>query len=121
MAPFEETEDICVLLDGSNGTLLSADVPFPNTLVGKIQYRATLGTTSGAFPFTYPSLEMGGNYYEFGVPYRAGFGSAILAVLMFAFIATMVWGGLGYTLKAMFDDERDVLALPPDMKDREGG
>jgi len=120
MAPFEETEDICVLLDGSNGTLLSADVPFPNTLVGKIQYRATLGTTSGAFPFTYPSLEMGGNYYEFGVPYRAGFGSAILAVLMFAFIATMVWGGLGYTLRAMFDDERDVLALPPDMKDREG-
>jgi hypothetical protein len=63
---------------------------------------------------------MGGNYYEFGVPYRAGFGSAILAVLMFAFIATMVWGGLGFTLKAMFDDERDVLALPPDMKDREG-
>jgi hypothetical protein len=39
---------------------------------------------------------------------------------MFAFIATMVWGGLGFTLKAMFDDERDVLALPPDMKDREG-
>ena len=33
---------------------------------------------------------------------------------MFAFIATMVWGGLGFTLKAMFDDEGEVIGLPDD-------
>jgi hypothetical protein len=37
---------------------------------------------------------------------------------MFALIATMVWGGLGYTLKEMFNDDRDVLALPKEMRTR---
>jgi len=31
----------------------------------------------------------------------------------------MVWGGLGYTLKEMFNDERDVLGLPPEMRNLE--
>ena len=39
--------------------------------------------------------------------------------MMFALIATMVWGGLGYTLRAMFDDERGVLGLPPDYESEE--
>ena len=72
-----------------------------------------LGTTNGAFTFTYPDSDTA-NYYELSIPYRAPFGSGILALLMFAFIATMVWGGLGFTLRAMFDDEGGVIGLPDD-------
>ena len=85
----------------------------PDTAVGKIQYKAKLGTTNGAFPFTYPASDTA-NYYELSIPYRAPFGSGIMALLMFAFIATMVWGGLGFTLRAMFDEEGGVIGLPDD-------
>ena len=91
-------------IDGSNGSRIVAHVPLPDTSVGKIQYKAKLGTTNGAFPFTYPAAKPA-NYYELSIPYRAPFGSGIMALLMFAFIATMVWGGLGFTLRAMFDEE----------------
>ena len=123
MSAFVELFEQCVLLDGTNGTLLESHIPLPDTSVGKIQYKAMLGTTNGAFPFTYPTTEEGGNYYELSIPYRAPFGSGILALLMFAFIATMVWGGLGFTLRAMFDDEGGVLGLPEDQShlvDEEG-
>ena len=113
---FVESATTCVLLDGSNGTIVEAGIPVPDTSVGKIHYKAMLGTTNGAFPFSYPTLEEGGNYYEMSIPYRAGFGSSILALIMFAFIATMVWGGLGYTLKEMFNDDRDALGLPAEMR-----
>jgi len=112
---FVESAATCVLLDGSNGTIVEAGIPVPDTSVGKIHYKAMLGTTNGAFPFSYPTLEEGGNYYEMSIPYRAGFGSTILSLMMFAFIATMVWGGLGYTLKEMFNDDRDALGLPAEM------
>jgi len=114
MSAFADTDDSCVLLDGANGTMLMGHIPLPDTSVGKIQYKAMLGTTNGAFPFTYPGVEEGGNYYELGIPYRASFGSSVLAVLMFLVIASFVWGGLGYTLRAMFDDERGVIGLPED-------
>lgn len=113
---FAETEMSCILLDGSNGTIVEAGIPVPDTSVGKIHYKAMLGTTNGAFPFSYPTLEEGGNYYEMSIPYRASFGSTILSLIMFAFIATMVWGGLGYTLKEMFNDDRDALGLPAEMR-----
>ena len=119
MSAFDDTMGLsCVLLDGSNGTLLQAKVPVPDSSVGKIHYKAMLGTTNGAFPFSYPTLSDGPNYYELSIPYRASFGSTVLALLMFALIATMVWGGLGYTLKEMFNDDRDVLALPKEMRTR---
>ena len=70
-----------------------------------------LGTTNGAFPFTYPTLEKG-NYYELAIPYRASFGSSVLSVMMFIVIASFVWGGLGLTLRAMFDEEGGVIGLP---------
>ena len=89
----------------------------PDTSVGKIQYKAMLGTTNGAFPFIYPGVGEGGNYYEFTIPYRAGFGSAVLSILMFLVIASFVWGGLGYTLRAMFSEEERVLGLPRDHAD----
>ena len=117
MSAFNETGELCDLLDGSNGTLLEADIPLPDTSVGKIQYKAMLGTTNGAFPFIYPGVGEGGNYYEFTIPYRAGFGSAVLSILMFLVIASFVWGGLGYTLRAMFSEEERVLGLPRDHAD----
>ena len=114
MSPFMELNEQCLLLDGSNGTMLESHIPLPDTSVGKIQYKAMLGTTNGAFPFTYPTVEEGGNYYELAIPYRASFGSSLLAVMMFLVIARFVWGGLGLTLRAMFDDERGVIGLPED-------
>ncbi len=113
MSEFIEKDESCILLDGSNGTRIVSHIPLPDTAVGKIQYKAMLGTTNGAFPFTYPDSDTA-NYYELSIPYRAPFGSGILALLMFAFIATMVWGGLGFTLRAMFDDEGGVIGLPDD-------
>ncbi|DAC35365.1 MAG TPA: hypothetical protein D7H79_02575 [Candidatus Poseidoniales archaeon] len=113
MSAFDETGESCVLLDGTNGTRIVSHVPIPDTSVGKIHYKAMLGTINGAFPFTYPNSDTA-NYYELSLPYRAPFGSGVFALLMFTFIATMVWGGLGYTLRAMFDDERGVIGLPPE-------
>ena len=109
---FSETSEQCTLLDGSNGTHLVGLVPLPDTSVGKIQYKAMLGTTNGAFPFSYPTVEEGGNYYELSIPYRAGFGDAILSILMFMVIATFVWGGLGFTLREMFSEEERILGMP---------
>ncbi len=111
---FNETFEECPLLDGSNGTRLVSHVPLPDTSVGKIQYKAMLGTTNGAFPFTYPTVEDGGNYYELSIPYRAGFGDAILSILMFLVIASFVWGGLGFTLREMFSGEDRVIGMPDD-------
>ena len=85
--PPEGQDTQCVLLDGSNGTVLHSQIPLPDTSVGKIQYKAMLGTTNGAFPFTYPTLE-GGNYYELAIPYRASFGSSVLSLMMFVVIAS---------------------------------
>ena len=112
-APFTASGADCQLKDGTNGTVLTSTVPIPDTSVGKLQYRAQLGTTNGAFPFTYPTIEDGGNYYELTMPYRAGFGSAIMSVLMFAFIAGVVWGGLAFLLRTMLDEDAPVLSLPP--------
>ena len=111
---FNETFQDCPLLDGSNGTRLVSNVPLPDTSVGKIQYKAMLGTTNGAFPFTYPTVEDGGNYYELSIPYRAGFGDAILSILMFLVIASFVWGGLGFSLREMFSDDDRILGMPPE-------
>tara|TARA_B110000438_G_scaffold187193_1_gene178871 strand:+ start:33 stop:2168 length:2136 start_codon:yes stop_codon:yes gene_type:complete len=119
MSGFEALGSPCILLDGSNGTVLQAQIPVPDSSVGKIHYKAMLGTTNGAFPFSYPTMTEGPNYYELSIPYRASFGSSLMALLMFALIATMVWGGLGYTLKEMFNDDRDVLGLPAEMRTRD--
>ena len=114
MSAFSEISEQCTLLDGSNGTKLVGLVPLPDTSVGKIQYKAMLGTTNGAFPFTYPTVQEGGNYYELSIPYRADFGDAILSILMFLVIATFVWGGLGFTLREMFSEDERILGMPPE-------
>ena len=116
MSAFRETMEQCDLLDGSNGTRLVGDIPLPDTSVGKIQYKAMLGTANGAFPFSYPTVEEGGNYYELSIPYRAAFGDAILSILMFLVIATMVWGGLGFTLREMFSEDDRILGMPEEIE-----
>jgi len=118
MAPFVDVEgqNPCSLTDGSNGTLIEAKVPLPDTSVGKLQYKAMLGTTNGAFPFTYPTTEEGGNYYQLSIPYRADFGDAMLSILMFLVIATMVWGGLGFTLREMFSEDDRILGMPEEVQ-----
>ncbi|MBT6873745.1 MAG: hypothetical protein HN772_05970 [Euryarchaeota archaeon] len=113
MSGFEELNQQCQLKDGMNGTLISADIPLPNTAVGEIHYKAMLGTTNGAFPFRYPPLDEG-DYYTLSLPYRADFGSSVFAVIMFLVIATFVWGGLAFTLRAMFSEDKKVLGLPPE-------
>ncbi|HJM66381.1 MAG TPA: SAP domain-containing protein, partial [Candidatus Thalassarchaeaceae archaeon] len=108
MSPFEQTTISCQLLDGSNGTAVISNIPIPSTSVGEIHYRAMLGTLNGAFPINYPAPgEVAGDYYVLPIPYRAGFGSSMLALFMFIIVAGVVWGGLAFTLKEMFsgDDE----------------
>ena len=108
MAGFDQTTIRCELLDGTNGTTVIANIPVPETSVGEIHYRAMLGTTNGAFPINYPTPgEQPGDYYVLYLPYRAGFGSAVLAFMMFILIASVVWGGLGFTLREMFRDPDD--------------
>ena len=117
MTGFDQTTISCELLDGTNGTTVIANIPVPETSVGEIHYRAMLGTTNGAFPINYPALgEQPGDYYVLYLPYRAGFGSAVLAFMMFILIASVVWGGLGFTLREMFRD-RDDDGEPPDQTD----
>ncbi len=110
MTGFEESTIRCELLDGSNGTAVIANIPVPETSVGEIHYRAMLGTTNGAFPINYPAPgEEPGDYYVMSLPYRAGFGSSLLALFMFVIVAGVVWGGLAFTLREMFsgDDEEE--------------
>ena len=57
-------------------------------------------------------VDEGGNYYELSIPYRAGFGDAILSILMFLVIASFVWGGLGFSLREMFSEDDRVLGMP---------
>ena len=71
---------------------------------------------NGAFPFSYPTVEEGGNYYELSIPYRAAFGDAVLSILMFLVIATMVWGGLGFTLREMFSEDDRILGMPEEVQ-----
>ena len=109
MTGFEQTTIRCELLDGSNGTTAIANIPVPETSVGEIHYRAMLGTTNGAFPINYPAPgEEPGDYYVMTLPYRAVFGSSLLALFMFMIVAGVVWGGLVFTLREMFSvDEED--------------
>ena len=108
MTGFEESTIRCELLDGSNGTTVIANIPVPETSVGEIHYRAMLGTTNGAFPINYPAPgEEPGDYDVMSLPYRAGFGSSLLALFMFVIVAGVVWGGLAFTLREMFSGDEE--------------
>ena len=57
--------------------------------------------TTMAHSSTYPTLEDGGNYYELTMPIVLVV--LVLSVLMFAFVATIVWGGLAFLLRVMLE------------------
>ena len=108
MTGFEETTENCTLFDNATGNLIVANVPVPDDFSGKLHYKSMLGTRSGTFPFSYPAA---GIYEEVSVAYRAPFGNAIFALLLFLIVAASVWGGLGVALKIMMDSGNDEPAL----------
>ena len=108
MTGFEETTENCTLFDNATGNLIVANVPVPDDFSGKLHYKSMLGTRSGTFPFSYPAA---GIYEEVSVAYRAPFGNAFFAVMLFLIVAASVWGGLGVALKIMMDSGNDEPAL----------
>jgi len=100
MTGFQETSENCTLDNNETGDLIVANVPVPDDFSGKLHYKSMLGTRSGTFPFSYPAA---GIYEEVSVAYRAPFGNAFMAILLFFIVATAVWGGLGVALKVMMD------------------
>lgn len=107
MTPFTVQEESCVLLDGSNGTILQADVPVPDDTSGELHYKVMLGTLSGSFLFEYPNK---GTYHTMSIVYRAPYGSTFGSFMLFAIIASSVWGGLGVCLRMMVSDQENALA-----------
>ncbi len=105
---FLPTEADCNLSDGGNGSLIVAYLPVPDDTSGQLHYKATLGTMSGTYPFEYPAQ---GAYYTTSIPYRAPFGSVILAMLLFFIVVGSVWGGLGICLKIMADSGKEEPAV----------
>ena len=100
--------------EDSNGTLLRAMVPVPDDVSGQLHYKAVLGTLSGTSPFEYPSK---GGYYVLEVPYRAAYGNFMLALILFALVASAVWGGLGACLNLMMGENELVAATQEEMKE----
>lgn len=101
MVAFEETNEGCELRDGRNGTVYRSMLPIDDASVGQVHYKAMIGTLSGAFPFSYPA---NGGYEVLSVPYRAPFGSGAVAFFMFMIIASLVWGGLAWSLREMLSE-----------------
>ncbi|MEE3083651.1 MAG: M14 family zinc carboxypeptidase [Candidatus Thermoplasmatota archaeon] len=98
MTGFEETGENCTLNNNETGNLIVSMIPVDEDFSGKLHYKAMLGTRSGTFPFSYPG---NGGYEEVNIAYRAPYGNAILAFLLFALVAGTVWGSLGIAIKKM--------------------
>ncbi len=110
MTGFEETGQNCTLNNNETGNLIVSMIPIEDDFSGELHYKAMLGTRSGTFPFTYPKDEYDENgdkieYYAIAIPYRAPYGNAILAFLLFALVAGTVWGSLGIAIKKMNETE----------------
>ena len=102
----QDTEEGCELLDGSNGTVIRAEVPVPDDMTGELHYKSMLGTLSGAFPYTYPAESQ---YHVLEFPYRAPFGDFASGIMLFMVVAAAVWGGLGLSLRLMLKDPEEEL------------
>ena len=102
MTGFEETEENCSLNNNhTGGMLIVANVPVPDDFSGKLHYKSMLGTRSGTFPFSYPNPDIYPGYEEINVAYRAPYGNAIMAFLLFCIVAGTVWGSLGSAILLM--------------------
>ena len=112
MTGFNETGENCTLTNMDEGMLISAYLPVPEDLSGKLHYKSMLGTRSGTFPFAYPAPM--GTYYTVDIPYRAPYGSAMLSFMLFAVVAGAVWGGLAKCLHLILGEKKEDLFAPPD-------
>jgi len=105
MTGFQETGTNCTLTNNETGNLIVSNLPVPEDFSGKLHYKSMLGTRSGTFPFSYPTPA--GTYEEVNVAYRAPFGNAVMAFLLFMIVAGTVWGSLGLAIKKMNESEAD--------------
>ena len=93
----------CALDDGNqNGVMLRSSAHVDDDAIGQIHYSASMSTLGGATTFHYPDQSP---YFVIEVPYRADFGNGFVAFLMFALIATAVWGGLVLCIREMIGIE----------------
>ena len=105
MTGFQESGTNCTLTNNETGNLIVSNLPVPEDFSGKLHYKSMLGTRSGTFPFSYPTPV--GTYEEVNVAYRAPFGNAVMAFLLFMIVAGTVWGSLGLAIKKMNESEAD--------------
>jgi hypothetical protein len=108
MTGFEETDENCTLNNNDEGSLIVANVPVPEDFSGKLHYKSMLGTRSGTFPFSYPAP---GIYEEIDIAYRAPYGNAIMAFLLFCIVAGTVWGSLGLAIKKMNETGDEIIII----------
>ena len=109
MTGFEETGVNCTLNNNGTGLLIVANLPVPEDFSGKLHYKSMLGTRDGTFPFSYPKPE--GTYEEISIAYRAPYGNAITAFLLFCIVAGTVWGSLGLAIKKMNESGEDDASI----------
>ncbi|MDC0528010.1 M14 family zinc carboxypeptidase [Candidatus Poseidoniaceae archaeon] len=96
--------ETCSVSNG-NGTILRGMVPISETATGKLHYKATVSTLSGADLYQYPNNLP---YYELDLSYRAAYGSLFGSFFMFGLTASFVWGGLAICLRMMLSDDEEA-------------
>ena len=99
--------ETCSVSNG-NGTILRGMVPISETATGKLHYKATVSTLSGADLYQYPNNLP---YYELDLSYRAAYGSLFGSFFMFGLTASFVWGGLAICLRMMLSDDEEALDI----------
>ena len=99
--------ETCSVSNG-NGTILRGMVPISETATGKLHYKATVSTLSGADLYQYPSNLP---YYELDLSYRAAYGSLFGSFFMFGLTASFVWGGLAICLRMMLSDDEEAFDI----------
>ena len=99
--------ETCSVSNG-NGTILRGMVPISETATGKLHYKATVSTLSGADLYQYPNNRP---YYELDLSYRAAYGSLFGSFFMFGLTASFVWGGLAICLRMMLSDDEEAFDI----------
>jgi hypothetical protein len=99
--------ETCSVSNG-NGTILRGMVPISETATGKLHYKATVSTLSGADLYQYPNNLA---YYELDLSYRAAYGSLFGSFFMFGLTASFVWGGLAICLRMMLSDDEEAFDI----------
>ena len=97
----------CELLNGTGlGYTVVANIPIEDTENGFLHYKSMVSTLGGTQKIEYPENS---KYYEIEIDYRAPYGTFVGSLILFATVATFVWGGLGACLRLMMVDEKEHL------------